>query len=436
MRITIKTKNLIYFELLFLCVIRLVESAGVPHFFVFICDVINLLIFINLIHRKSLGSLLRNPLVHLQLVWLIVGVIVAFFSGVNLLLVFWSLRNLFRFLIFFGACIKYLSCDDVLKLFSYFEKLFLVNCLIVVIEYFLGFRQDALGGIFGTESGANAYNNVFLILICSYHIAQLFERKGSRARSIFFILLSIGIAILSEIKLFLFELLLIIVVNAILIAVIQKKHKAVLRLTGFVVLGVALVFISANLIAKLYPNLSNNNFLTIEGLRYILSRTSGYSGSGDINRLTAFSMINNLPEFSTISSKIFGLGLGSAEYSTSWSIMNSPFYLAHNSMHYYWFSHAWTYIEGGYVGTAFYLLSFIATIFSGVRILKRCHGDTYMIISGITVLFVTFMLYVYNQSLRMESAYFIYFAISMIYLVEKEMQGKQHAINQRHSTGI
>ena len=91
--------------------------------------------------------------------------------------------------------------------------------------------------------------------------------------------------------------------------------------------------------------------MSVEGLTYILTRESGYTGFGDLNRLTAITSINRLGLFqSSLLNQILGLGLGGAEYSAGISFLQSAFYRSYEYLHYYWLSHAWMYIECGYLG--------------------------------------------------------------------------------------
>lgn len=420
-----KSANVIYGMLLFVLFERLLESIGFPHSMIFLLDAANLYLLMNMLVCRKLNYIFTTKMVKIHLLIFIVATIMALFNGVGITLIIWALRNLLRFYIFFGACISYLGQEDVIEFYVLLEKLFYVNIGFIFIQYLIGYRQDYLGGLFGTETGANAFSNVFMLLVCSYTVARWFEKKEKIQKTALIVLLSLFISIITETKIFLIEIIIIVVLNAVVIGILEKKYKALVKGTLITIIVVGGVIIGAKYIAKMYPNLSNSNFLSVEGVKYILTRESGYTGYGDLNRLTAITSINKLDYYnSSYLHQLFGIGLGGAEYSSSSTALQSAFYSRYAYLHYYWFSHAWMYLECGYVGLIGYILGLLSNIPSGVKIIRRWKRnmlDMSAVVTGVVISTMTIILYIYNQSLRVESAYLIYFAFSAIFIGGKEV---------------
>ena len=169
---------------------------------------------------------------------------------------------------------------------------------------------------------------------------------------------------------------------------------------------------------KIYPEWSN--VFSLDGIMDNLTSTSGYTGQGDLNRLTAITTINN--QFSNVSfiNRLFGSGLGSWEYSNTFIFLNSHNYLIYQLTHYNWFSYAWLYLELGYIGLFLYYGFFIITGFNSLKIKSiENKGDT-LLKTTFIISVLCFVLSVFNVSLRMESGYMVYFILSIPYIINKE----------------
>jgi hypothetical protein len=154
-------------------------------------------------------------------------------------------------------------------------------------------------------------------------------------------------------------------------------------------------------------------------------RESGYTGSGDLNRLTAITSINKLEFFKeSFTHRLFGIGLGGAEYSSSSAFLQSIFYRQYQYLHYYWFSHAWMYLECGYIGLIGYIFGFFSNVLVGIKVIrsmKRSYKDTSAVMTGVILSIMTALLYIYNQSLRLEAAYMLYFTFAAIFIEKREL---------------
>lgn len=423
MSITVPTrlscKNIIKLMLYFICFERLLESIGIPHSVIFILDVANIWLFLNIIVNKRIIKQIQNPIIATQLLVVTVGIIVALFNDINLFLIIWALRNLCRFWIFFIACKEFLKKDDIVCIFRTFIKIYVANFIVLLVQYLLGFRGDYLGGIFGTSTGANAYCNIFLLIVLTYEIVSWFEKKENNFAILGMISSSLFIAAITEMKIFFVEVVFIFIGAFILVCIIEGKIKVLLRALGIALIGVAVLLIGIRIMSTLYPNFAN--FFTVDQFIYHTTRESGYSGSGDLNRLTAIKTINeSLFTESHIFYRFFGLGLGATEYG-SINILTSAFYKKYSYWHYFWFSHAWMYLEIGYFGLILYIIGFILNGMFGLKFIKRYKKnkiDTIILMTGIILSIITVILYMYNQSLRLEIAYLLYFCFAVMKIGE------------------
>ncbi len=398
--------------LVFVCIERFLESIGFPHIIIFLLDLANIYLLINLFDNKKTRKSLKNPIIITQIIIVFIGIIVAFLSGVKPILIVWAIRNLCRFWVFYCACIVFLKENDVVEIFNIFEILYYINLVFFILQYLLGYRGDHLGGLFGNAVGANAYCNIFLIIVCTYEIACWFNKKKSTFQFLLIVVTSILISATAEIKFFFVELACILSLIFIIDCFIKGNTKFVVRaILAIIVIGV-LLLIGIVILGRMYPNFAN--FFTIDQFLYNNTRTSGYSGSGDLNRLTAIGEINRTVFSDSAINKVFGMGLGSTEYS-SWSFMTSEFYNEYSYMHYYWFSHAWMYLENGYIGLILYPVGFVINGFIGIKLLKkqRNNGAIFsVILTGVVLSFIILGVYLYNQSLRIECAYLLYFCFA------------------------
>lgn len=404
-------KLIIKCMLYFVCFERLLESVGIPHTVIFLLDVANLVLLINLLTSKRILSEVWNPIIILQILVIVVGAAVALLNSVKLILIIWALRNLCRFWIFFIACKHYLKKEDADGIFKSFKRIYFINFAFILVQYVMGFRGDYLGGIFGLATGANAYCNVFFLIVCTYEIVSWFEKRTSTFKMLGFISIAVAISAVAEIKIFFVEIVLIFLMAFFLVCAIERRTKVFVKAIGIAAVGAISLFLGIRVMISMYPNFSN--FFTIEGFLYHTTRESGYTGFGDLNRLTAIKSINNILFIDSKLQRIFGMGIGSTEYS-SINFITSLFYKQYTYLHYFWFSHAWMYLECGYLGLILYITGFIFNGISGVKRIKKYKNDSLILMTGIILSFMTLILYLYNQSLRIESAYLLYFCFAVM----------------------
>ena len=316
----------------------------------------------------------------------------------------WGFRNNFRRYFAFFAFAAFLTREDAEDYYRFFDRLFWVNVIVSVYQFFvLGIDQDDLGGIFGTEVGVNAYTNIYFVIVITRSVVRCMEKQESTRSCMGKCVAALLVSALAELKFFFVEIILILLLATLVTSFSWRKILIILG-------GLGAIFVFAAVLTLIFPIFTD--FLSIGYFLESASSSGGYTGAGDLNRLTAISRINEL-WLTDWPQRLFGLGLGNADYS-SFEILNTPFYEQYGHMHYMWMTHAVTYLENGYIGLVFYF-GFFALVFLGIlRIEKRSQGigrihcHIAMIVTALCVI-----ISVYNSSMRHEASYMAHFAMAV-----------------------
>lgn len=290
--------------------------------------------------------------------------------------------------------------------------MFWINAAICFVQYVaLGKTQDYLGGIFGVQKGCNAYMNIFFVIITIKSVLYYLSGMEGIHQCVSKCGTAMILAALAELKCFYVELVLIVAV-AVLITDFSWK-KVVIIATS--ILG---GFFGLKLLGSLFQEFSG--FFSVEGVLAITSDASGYTGKGDMNRLTSISIISNR-FLTTPISRMIGMGLGNCE-TASYSMFTPPFYLKYSQLHYTWFTTAFVFLETGYIGLTFFFGFFVLIFFIGNSRAKRVGSKEEKVLCQISVIasLCAVIIGVYNSSLRFEPAYMMYFVLSFPLIVERK----------------
>ena len=340
--------------------------------------------------------------------YFIYTIIVYMFKFQSPLYYLWGLRNNFRFYVFFFSCIYMLKRRDIDKILRLFDYIFWINFFVCLYQFFIqGYRQDLLGGVFGTQTGCNGYLNIFMIIVLTKTIVYYINKKETIYMFITKLAITLLIAALSELKFFYVEMVVIVAV-----AVLQSTFswKKVFLILSFYV-G---VYLGLQLLSYYFPS-SDNSSYTIMGLIQGGASAGGYTATNDFNRLTGVSIINQ-QFLTTLPQKIFGLGLGNCDSNLSYEFLITPFAKLYTHLHYGWFMLPFSYLEVGIIGLIFIFGFFILVfIFARKKMKSRivepelCQMS--MIMGGCAI-----MLIIYNASLRTEAGYMLYFVLSLPFI--------------------
>ena len=359
-----------------------------------------------------------NPVVK-KLFWCAMALILSSIIGLVLnyqsfLYYFWGFRNQFRFFFFFLSCYMFLRKNSVKGILDMFDVMFYINFVITLIQYFVfAKRQDYLGGVFGVSVGCNAKTIILLSIVVSKSILSYLHKQEKLGVFILKGGMALTVAALAELKFF-FILFLLIVVMASLITDFSFRKLAIVSLS------LAGAYVGVMALVTIFPMWKD--FFSAEVILETALSSEGYTGKGDMNRLTSIPIVweqflKTLPE------KAFGLGLGNCDTS-AFAFLNTPFFLTYGYLRYNWFAGAFTLLELGAVGLGIYI-AFFVMVYSGAKKMEKSGNCTalHSQLARIMVV-VALLLNLYNGSMRAEEAFFVYFVMAIPFLREKQTNGK------------
>lgn len=412
--------NIISFQIYYNCIIKLlITRFGLPSVFNYVTDIViyilTLMLIANLIKFRSLIDVVKKSKLFIgsAFIMFLLGTISALLNKSGFLLYIWGIRNMYRYYIFFIACIVFLKKKDVEKIFKNLFYILVINLLLVTYQYFvLGLSGDYLGGTFGIEKGANTYMNTFLMVVSIYYLSMFIKKQKSIVYVLISLVGSVYIATLSEVKMIFIEVIILLILA---ISMDRFTIKEMLKKLNVLLVIIILFRISIPILYKIYPMFDNFfNFSTI-----LTPNPNGYSNSGDLDRLSALNTLYDKFFSDEILKFLFGFGIGSAEYS-SFSFLTSDFYRNYTYLNYTWFSHAFVFIEYGAIGLIMYVFTFISIIFDTFKIKYKVGIDEGLILTCRMTSIICLLFIVYNSTLRTEGAYIIYFVLAIPYILLKE----------------
>ena len=395
----------------------LIEIFKIPSVITYFIDAALIVFVVILILRKSfIFSKELTPFSCVILLFLTYTLVVYIFKFQSPFYYFWGVRNYFRFYVAFFAFVLMMNKNKADSYLKILDMLYWVNAVVIAVQIVMGYRQDYLGGIFGVQKGCNGSLLVFLTLVVAKSLLNFMSEK----ERITLCLLKSGIALIiasfSELKIFFFLFVGLVVLTTFLTSFSWKK-------VAFLLVSAILIFVSSTILTLVFDVFQG--FFSIEALITQLT-LENYASDNDIGRFTAFSSISErfLP---TISDQLFGMGLGNCDTS-AFPLFNTEFYDSYVSTHYSIFSHAFLFIETGMIGFLIYCSFFVICLVKSIKSLKFTKDDKLFSQLAIIMSVVCFALLVYNSSLRMDIAYLIYFVLALPFV---DVEEKLHIELQR-----
>ncbi len=409
-------KSLVYIQIIFvLFMLFLRDVLSFPSVITYFTDVVLVLLAVQSFYNNPKLRIYKDALPQ----FVIVGFIVFFmFFGavmnwVEPLLFIWGLRNNLRFFIFFFICVNLLELSDVDNFLNIFQKFYWANLVVCVIQYYgFGLKADYLGGFFGTTRGCNGYLNVFLCIVCAISFANFLVAKMKMWLFSLYLASVLYISILAELKVFYFELVLMIVAAVVL----TKPSVKTISITLVCVVG---LLVGLGVLAVYDPE-TLGVLLDLDALELYLSGT-GYTSSGDLNRFTAIGQISKQFFGSSIFYTLFGFGLGGCEYS-QFSFLQSEFSQQYGELKYRWFTHAWVYLEQGAIGLILLFVFFVSLL---IYVCKKVGSvNKYYMIIAITFLPTCMLGLLYNIAIQIECCYIIALVCAIPFIANKSTAGQ------------
>lgn len=228
-------------------------------------------------------------------------------------------------------------------------------------------------------------------------------------------------AAISELKVYVFELILLLV----LYTLTTRDGRRIAGITPFIIV---IVIISVRLMYYLYPYF--DGFYSLDVL--MKGEASGglhYHGNPEsIGRLHQISgMTPHIIEYAQarkavgyLVPRLFGVGLGNAEYALTIPTLNSDFYWRYVNTWYYDFTMAFVFTETGFMGLITYVSLFVYMLCNHLRgLLKMRHLECDSRCLGIMMSVIAMCLIIYDVSLRNNYGYLTWVMLAMPYVMEK-----------------
>lgn len=380
----------------------LTELLPIPDAIKFLCDGFLVLLLLKLFSQRF--TKIDNysmPFVVIVGLFFFITLVGYLFNYQSVFYYLWGLRNNIRMFVAFFAFAYLADWEDAKGWIKALDVLFVINFAVVILQYFSGYGQDYIGGIFGTSKGCNGSLLIFLCIVFAKTILSFMRGEEKMSKCIFVSVASLLVSTLSELKMFFILFILILFMASFMTAHSIKK-------TLFFAFGAVLVVLFGTLLTVLYRDFTD--FLSFDSLIKALTDT-GYATDEDIGRFTALPVISQrfLPGFFR---KLFGLGLGNCD-SSSLSMFNTPFFESHQTVHYSYFSYAFLFLETGFVGLALYASFFVASFFVSRKLKKLEMADEFACQMSIILSVISLILLVYNSSLRMEIGFMLFFVLAL-----------------------
>lgn len=417
MRIKITPKGLIYFQIVFSLLYKTIEIIGVnveKLNYVLHLVAICLLFFIIRDKDKKIGKYVKfeSAIIWILLSVTFVGIFIMplcyadLLSNVALGVYVKGLLNFYRFFIFFFAVIKYLTYDDVEKIFNLLEKLFWLNMILCFFEYFvLGCEQDFLGGIFGISYGGNVGLNILLCFFSALYALKYLNKKVSLVQFMAIEVICVLIATMAELKIYYIELIVIMILAVVLVKPNRNTIKIILA--SVLILGVGLYALSIIFPRQLEILANSDKLSNYAGGSYV---------TGSLGRMTMFQELEGIffQDYPLV--RFFGFGIGTFDPTSSSYWSDEYMYLRAE-----WFGNSYILLNLGYVGlVAMYLfyINLVRRAFSGRKEYRE--GKLYMNLVIIMIVIIVVSMWYNNTIMTANIAYLLNMVIAIPIIVKKE----------------
>ncbi len=345
------------------------------------------------------------------------GVVIGWLiNGMSPVLFLWASTKTYIFFFFFISCAAVLDAHEMEYILEILCKYQYLNVILCLLEFFvLNISGDWLGGIFGIRQGANAYTNIYLMVICTYTMTKYLRKQKNVSQLLWILGSSCLIAGFTEITAFFVEIAMIMIITTFLSRNVEKKIVVA-------IIGVSVALIGFGALAVLFPKRFDYIYSIQSAITYLGGKDNHYytdsglyvGGAYSVSRLNPFEQINRYFFHNDLLKNIFGYGLGNCEMSPNNTIFQSDFYLQNKNYEYYIFSHAATFIETGAWGLLSYAYMLVSLVKMGLEYRKDSNRYSYFVDVGLVMSVMTVVLFFYNSSVRTHSGYLLFLSLCTI----------------------
>lgn len=396
--------------------------SAISYLIDFMCLILLYVVLTNAdLTKRALGS--TGTIIAFML---IEGVLSFAINLYNPLVFVWGIRTLFRFVLYFVACSCYGDKDIVERILSFLYIVVLITVLLVTLQSMQGYDLDAVTGFFslGKEvRGGSAGMNILLTTVSTYAILQYFNKKWSLVRMMVAVLAGVYIAALGELKVFYFELLLIIVLCVFLTRMSFKKGVGIVILSAIFLIGLSLYQTTYG--SGYYYQIRGYTFFSWEAIQdYIGLTGESYGSFSSLNRATAMPYVWNYFLGDGLQ-KLFGLGVGYAD-NVSFDVFSSGFLSAHNGLGYqFWFA-SLELANIGAIGLFLFYALFIMAYKKAIKGKKMDEDNKVLYTTAQVMIIICIVTTFYNQALILDiAAPLAYFCMSIPYCLQKNTKRKR-----------
>lgn len=357
-------------------------------------------------------------LYNIILIIIVSTLIGAIINGVSPLMYLWGFRNNMRFYLFFIVCIVLLREKDIYGMIKMLKIFFWINVLVCTYQYFiLHLFGDYIGGIFGIIKGGNGYLNMFLMIIWAIILGEYSEKKVGLIKLFVVALGCAYVAYVAELKVVYIEM---IIMGGVCFIIMKPSLKTL----GLIICLIFGSIVVVRILMSVSPESLDVIFDAQSRTRYLAG--NGYTNSGDLNRFTALSSINEMFFKDSFIGNLLGFGMGSCDTS-SYSFLQSDFFVKYEYLHYRWFSHAWIYLEQGLLGILSVFSFFISIIVLLIKNKKHVVMKEWRV-SVIIISVFAMINIIYNCTLQTEASYLLAFICSIPFVSIKEKRSKNSVL--------
>ncbi len=418
--------TLIYFEVIYNLIIKfLIGNTPLPSMFNYLSDVV-LIIILMAFFRQSFGKVTGIPRTMLLCgsVLLVVSLVSYAINLYSPLQYLWGFRNNFRFILFAIMCAVYLQKQDIDTIMDILYGFFLTNILVVSYQFFflphtrVSFG-DFISGLFsnGSVRGGNGSLNWLMCIVCTYQTVKFLNEGKNTKRLMLCWAGALYMAALAEIKLLFIQL---VIICALAVVICKKSWRSLV----FTLAAILSILLGIQLLYIAFPEF--DQFFRWETMLSYVTHQEGYAGKGSaagLDRLTAIPYVlkNFLPNWSE---KLFGIGLGNADYS-SYSFLVSSFYRANSWTGYIFFSSSFITVELGIIGFAVYLMWFLNDIRKAVTVSVQTDQEKSAKDMAAIIGLIAIMTIFSNQTMKLEaSAYMVNCVLTFPFILAKTVPGQ------------
>lgn len=420
MELKIKKRNLcigVYFVLFIPLIARfLTDNFGISYVFMPIFDVA-VIFYMILITCFCNGTNVKGVRITWFFFWnlFIIAIISVLVNGGTLLSdFFYEIRPYLRMASMVVISAYILNIKNLEKIYTYIKYILYINILVMFVQYFiLGLRQDIIGGTFGNSQGVNAIQNILCIFLFTVTIVKFLYKEIKIKELILNTITVLIITVLAEINFLLIEIGIIAIFAIFLISIYEKiKANFSARTIFLLISGGMAAIVGIFLFLKVNPDRAFL-FSMDAILEYIGAKES--TGVYRISRVGVFPQLGNMFFRDNIIGWLLGMGVGNCSIHTS-------FYNKYSSLQYNNFSSSFVFLQSGLIGVVGNLVIIVYIFIRSIKKRKKyktvqqnAWNDV-----GVILMFISFLLFFYNSSLRdTYTAFWIGLFCSISFVVQK-----------------